>query len=269
MIGKKIHRAREALFLITRAAADGASRRALFEIYLALSKPERYSDKVSLRLRISGQVFPVTIRVQDIFVLGEILFERQYHVRSKVTASPFIVDAGANVGIAALWLLGRYPGFSLHAFEPERENFDLLEKNLACIPGTLAFKSALGAETGSIDLKIAEFGAMHSLKEGFNEGAMTERVPLITLADHLEAHGIDRIDLLKLDVEGAEMEVLSGLGERIKDVAVIIGEMHESVIDESTFYGFLKEAGFEIVWRGNFSESETERVHGFEAVQKA
>lgn len=267
MIARKLHRAREALYLIMRCAADGATRRALFGMYRSLSRPETYDQDVSLRIIFAGTVFPVTIRVQDVFVLGEILFERQYALRSQLPSSPFVVDAGANVGIASLWFLSQCPGARLHAFEPESENFRLLGKNLAGIARVSVFKQAVGSEPGTIGLHLSEFGAMHSFKEGFSSGSAVEQVPLVTLADHMAEHGIDRIDLLKLDVEGAELDALIGLGERIRDVSVIIGEMHETVVDEGEFYRFLEDAGFRLVQRRSFAESEGEKVHGFEVAR--
>ena len=72
---------------------------------------------------------------------------------------------------------------------------------------------------------------------------------MTTLAAHMAATGIRRIDILKIDVEGAELEVLAGLGDRIGDVGVIVGELHEKVVDAAEVYGFLKDAGFRRVLR--------------------
>ena len=84
----------------------------------------------------------------------------------------------------------------------------------------------------------------------------------------MTAHNIDKIDLLKLDIEGSEMDAIHGLGERIRDVNVIVGEVHEALIDVDSFYKALTDAGFTVLWRKNFRESEEQQVHGFEAARR-
>ena len=90
---------------------------------------------------------------------------------------------------------------------------------------------------------------------------------MTTLAAHMAATGIRRIDILKIDVEGAELEVLAGLGDRIGDVGVIVGELHEKVVDAAEVYGFLKDAGFREVGRTAFREGDVTGVHGFEVAR--
>ena len=62
----------------------------------------------------------------------------------------------------------------------------------------------------------------------------------------MDAEKLNRIDLLSLDVEGRALDVLVGLRERIRDVSVFVGEVHEKLVDESKFYRFLDQHGSRI-----------------------
>lgn len=83
----------------------------------------------------------------------------------------------------------------------------------------------------------------------------------------MATNGIERIDLLKLDVEGSELDALEGRCERKSDVGVIIGGAHETCVDVTEFYSFLDEHGFQLCWKRYFREGREQHVHGFEAKQ--
>ena len=164
----------------------------------------------------------------------------------------------------------QFPDAQLHAFEPEARNFALLSTNLASLPKATCFREAVGRSAGEVALHLGTSEATHSIVDGFPdaESGPVEMVPVTTLAAHMEAQGLRRIDLLKLDVEGAELDALVGLDARIADVRVIVGELHEHVVDATEFYTFLKDAGFRIVARTAFREGNVTGVHGFEAARK-
>ena len=269
VLSQKLYRAGEALHLLVSYAADRETRRTLIYIYSSLSQPSRYDDEVSLKLRICGRIFPLVMRLSDIFVIGEIMHEGQYKLQSDIPKGGTIIDAGGNVGIAAAWFLGHFPDASMHVFEPAAENFGFLTRNLAGFPNARAFKQGVGKAAGIYDLLHGEFAGMHSLLPGLaDEGGTVECIEVVTLADHMEEHGIAKIDLLKLDIEGSELDALYGLGERIRDVDVIVGEVHEALIPVDTFHCTLEDAGFSILWRKSFRESEEQQVHGFEAARR-
>ena len=267
-VADKLFRLREAATLISRYAADGQTRRTLVEIYRSLSRPETYDEPRDLRLKVGRETFAFRMRLSDIFILGEILFEQQYAMQSPLPAKPMIIDAGGNIGISGLWFAGHHPDARMHIFEPASENLVYLEENARHWPGAQVFKQALGAQSGEMALYMGAFGGMHSLMEDAPEtGAAQEVVPVVTLKEHMATHGIARVDLLKLDVEGGEMAALIGLGDRIGDVSVIVGEVHEAIIDTDAFYAYLRDYGFRVLWTKRFHGSEEQQVHGFEAAR--
>lgn len=227
-------------------AADGASRRLLLAAYGALAKRVWSPAAVDARLRMSGSTVVLRFRQQDIYAIGEILHERAYRLQSPLPSRPVIVDAGANIGVAALWLACRYPDARLHCLEPESRSFTLLKHNLRQLPNARCKLAALGAHTGEVSLFVSANGSVHSI---FDPGApaRVETVPCIRLGDYLDRNSIERVDLLKLDVEGSELAVLQGLGPHIERVGVIVGEFHERLVDAARFYGFMRQHGFRVV----------------------
>ena len=264
-ISGKFYRAGEALNLVLRFAADAQTRRSLIHIYSSLSHRARYDDVVNLRLRINGQVFPFRMRISDIFILGEILHEQQYRLTSRLPAQSTIVDLGANIGASVIWFLSLYPDAVIHTFEPAQDNLRFLEANIEGLNNVILERAAVGDVSGDAILHHGEFGGMHSLLID-GDG---EKVPIYSLADYMDKNEIDRIDLLKLDIEGSELDALKGLGTRIGDVDVIIGEVHEAIVDQRAFYNFLEHNGFRILWKRFFRESREQQVHGFEASRKS
>lgn len=238
----------EAVHIVSSAAADASSRRQLLSAYAALAFRNWSPTALDARLRIGRSAVGLRFRQRDIYVIGEILHHRVYRIRSALPARPVIVDAGANIGLASLWLADCYPNARLHCFEPEADTFDLLRHNLRQIPDARCTRAALGVQSGEIALHVTENASDHSV---FDTGvpARREVVPCLRLGDYLEENGIETVDLLKIDVEGSELAVLQGLGERIDRVKVIVGEFHERLVDEAAFYDLLRRRGFRLVAR--------------------
>ena len=261
-----MRRAFEAIHVVAGYAGDARTAVNLLRCYGHLFRAGAPDQDVDLVLRIGGRRAPFRMRRSDIFTLAEILHEGQYALESPLPPAPLIIDAGANIGVTAIWFLGRFPGARLHCFEPSSANFAYLQANAGTTAGARVIHAALGASGGVATLRLAEHGAMHSTS-GAASALGTESVPCIALSDYLQDAGISRVDLLKLDVEGSELDVLRGLGGRLADVGVIIGEVHEALVDAEAFYAHLSAHGFSVVWRRYFQGGARDRVHGFEAVR--
>ena len=263
IVGKS-RRALEASHMLM-SVGDFASRKSLIDIYANLGRRDRYEERVDLRLSINGRAVPISMRFGDIFVVGEILHQKQYAIQTKLPDAPVVFDLGANVGISLAWFFATFPRGTFYGFEPHPDNVSYLQDNFGAYDNVVIEAAGVGAATGTLSLSEGPSAAEHVLVASDNGGGLT--VPVVSLADYMEQNGIPKIDLLKIDVEGAEIEVLRGLGDRIADVTAMVGEIHETMIDDRDFYALLDAAGFEVIRKTRVPGDDS--VHIFEAVNGA
>ncbi|HEX6087691.1 MAG TPA: FkbM family methyltransferase [Thermoanaerobaculia bacterium] len=132
-----------------------------------------------------------------------------------------VFDVGANVGYFSECALAWQPWLELHAFEPIPAACATLEERLSLYGGITVNRTALGATREERDFHVSRFDEASSFLENgelLRRGvygidfsvAETIRVRVDTLAHYVREHNIERIDLLKLDVQGFELEVLKG-----------------------------------------------------------
>lgn len=131
---------------------------------------------------------------------------------------PFIIDGGANIGLATLFWTRAFPSPRIHAYEPDPGCFEALNINVARfgLRDVTLHQAALWTTTGSLN-----FAA-----QGADAGRLSEtgntRVASIRLAETLD----HPIDLLKLDIEGAEVDVLNDSAHKLDNVQRLFVEYH-------------------------------------------
>jgi FkbM family methyltransferase len=165
---------------------------------------------------------------------------------------PVVVDAGANQGHWSVALLAAVPEARLFAFEPSPTACGRLERALD--GRAEAVNAAVGSERGEMSLFTPEPGSEHaSLYQRQIPGEIldqTEKVAVRRLDEFFRSRSIERVDVLKLDVEGHELEALRGCGSLLDDISVIQFEFGGAAIDAKLFfrdlYGFLAEHGFRL-----------------------
>jgi FkbM family methyltransferase len=173
-------------------------------------KPPDCKQRVHLRLRSSD-----IIVYRNVFIDGEYAFDLP-------VAPEIIVDAGANVGMTTVLFANRYPKARIIAVEPESGNYELLKRNTACYPNITPLRAALWGEPGSVKIGLprakGEWAfAVHS--EGQDVEAVT--IPIL-----MRRFNFQRIDLLKMDIEGAEKEVFESCNW-IDGIGTLIIETHD------------------------------------------
>lgn len=160
---------------------------------------------------------------------------------------PRILDCGANVGLASLYFKKLYPAARITAYEADPEICTLLAKNLS-VNGAAdveVVNAAVWTEEGSVDFLCeggADSGSVSELP-GSLPGP-TRRVAAVRLKDVLSR---GPLDLLKLDVEGAEERVLADCGKALESVEALILDLHEFDPGRratGAVLGILRDAGF-------------------------
>ena len=143
-----------------------------------------------------------------------------------IDAVSTIVDVGANCGAASVYFARCYPGATVHAIEPGRDAFALLDRNARTCPNIRAYKVGLHARDGTGRL----YGGIHDAatasihkRPGVNT-ELSEEVPLREARAWLLEQGIRSIDLLKLDAEGCEVEILANIREFMPSLSVLYVE---------------------------------------------
>jgi FkbM family methyltransferase len=179
---------------------------------------------------------------------GESRFLRRLMARawkhSTASATPIVLDIGANAGDFSEAIVSNQPEARVFAFEPHPKTFArLLGRSL---PRVECINSAVGSSVGVISLYDTSLsgGSEHAstiagvLDGVHHQPVESEQVPLITIDAFLQERGIPRIDLLKIDVEGAELEILKGAMGAIKagNIDVIQFEFNEMNVLSRVFF---------------------------------
>jgi FkbM family methyltransferase len=154
-----------------------------------------------------------------------------------------VFDVGANRGDYALAVLRTRPGAQLHCFEPSRSTFGLLSQalrnknvvlnncGLGEVEATMTlYSNGVGSGLASLSRRrLDHFGISMNFEE---------KVEITTLDNYCKKGRIDRIDLLKVDVEGHEMGVLKGAGTLFKNhqVKTLMFEFGGCNIDTRTYF---------------------------------
>jgi FkbM family methyltransferase len=209
----------------------------------------QYLD-VSLR----GLKLPVRLRngTSDFDVFRQVFAQRQYQLKLPLRIE-YIVDAGANIGLASLFLLQRFPNARVIAIEPDPENFAVASHNLRQFADRCdLIHGALWHTDGSVQVARGSFGdGRHWATQTLPvNGDAAETVPSWTLQSLLGKYAFPRIDLLKIDIEGAELAVFDQGDTSFLDVTQVCAvECHgdacrEVYVRAASQYGFyIEEVG--------------------------
>jgi FkbM family methyltransferase len=178
----------------------------------------------TVTVRLAGTRDELTI-LRDLFVGQEYAAPEHIEVRT-------ILDLGANIGLASAWFRLAYPNARIHAYEPAPRAFALLKKNAQTIKNMEVFAEAIGAHAGTVTFHESDRSVASSLVQSQAlEVSHDVQVPMVTIDTALERAG-NQVDLLKIDIEGAEFDALAA-AERLSKALYITGEAHPKAAKRS------------------------------------
>jgi FkbM family methyltransferase len=218
---------------VLRRAPDRPAGAKLFaRLWWRERQRRRDSPLEPLRLRDGSEVVELWVsEFNDLHVIREAFGDRVYALPSRIRPRT-ILDLGANIGASVLWFSRRFPDAEIHAVEPDRRSLEKLRRNVDGLPGVTVHHAAVGGEDGERTFYEAERGWASSLVQGAALRGRPTQVRVLTLPALVHEHvGSERVDLVKLDVEGAEWEVLPRL--RLAELTdVVAGEMHAGMLGD-------------------------------------
>ncbi len=173
----------------------------------------------------------------DRSVIGEIFKYHEYRAAEEAikSAQNVIIDIGAHAGFFSLYAAALNPDARIVAVEPFPENLELLEKHLTKnkIDNVETVTGAVAGETGSRFLVLERDSHNHRLnlpKEDVSRRS-TIKIDCWSLQDFIEKYQIEKVDLLKIDIEGLEYEIFAMLN------AATFGKIKNIILEYHNYYG--------------------------------
>ncbi len=173
--------------------------------------------------------YPVYLRTNssDIGIFDQV-FLLDFYKFDYGTAPATIIDCGANVGMATVFFKNAFPDARVIAVEPDPANFALLERNAGKYEGVTCLQMGIWNKTGILEINNRHFNN----NSGFMVEEVAERradsIDAISIDGIMERFGLSSIDVLKVDIEGAEKEVFQANIEAwLPKVKLLIIETHD------------------------------------------
>jgi FkbM family methyltransferase len=209
---------------------DGA-RLAAATLWLWLrSRAGRSGPPVTVRVSAGGRRATLKLWTYvDMLVVRELFLDGDYRVPADRPVRT-VLDLGANVGISVRYLLARFPGARLIAVEPDPRLVPRLRANVAGLPAVAVHAAAVAPSAGTATFFSTPEGWSSSLSAAAGGRPVTVRC--MTVAEILRAAGLERVDLVKLDIEGGEWPLLDS-GAIQRATGCVVGELHHRDPHES------------------------------------
>lgn len=203
----------------------GAVRGSL--LWLELLKEKVLPKGEAFAVHVPGMRGTVYLRSQtsDVECFCQIFVHRELDIDVEHEVG-YLIDAGANIGLSSVYLANRFPRAQIDALEVDQRNLDLLRRNVGKYPTVRVIPKGLWHRSCTLKIvnpeaepwafRVAE--TCPDDKTGF---------AAVSISELLHARNLVRVDLLKMDIEGAEKEVFEASQPWIDKVGTLLVELHD------------------------------------------
>lgn len=202
----------------------------------------------------------------DFFIFLQVFVRKDYKsfldiIDKQESKNLNIVDAGANIGLATLYFRSYFPHSNIICIEPESSNFTILSHNIKQNFGaeqTILLQAALWYENTKLSIDNGFRDKSHcafTVSNTFDKTQDTNLVNAYSISYLMNKYNIPIIDILKIDIEGAEKEIMTNDSELsiclpfCKFIAI---EVHEEIIKEEQVINILERYNFSIGHSGEY-----------------
>jgi FkbM family methyltransferase len=175
--------------------------------------------------------FYLRLRTSDLPTFDQIFVNQEYAFHATIPPR-IIIDAGANIGLASIYFANKYPEAKIIAIEPESSNYEMLKINVAPYDNVIPVNAALWNRNEPLDLVdpgLDKWGFMtvNGNSGDLATGTKCHTIEGLTVDRIMNMYDLERLDLLKIDIEGAEKEVFLDSSSWIDRVDSLIVELHD------------------------------------------
>jgi FkbM family methyltransferase len=209
----------------------------------------RQGELISLALKSPRARLALRELTSDVWTFREV-FGQKVYCRASATAGPdckSVVDLGANIGLASLYFLACFEDARIGAVEPDASNFAVLRNNLAPFLNTgqcaIVRGAAWSEDVGQ--LWVDTDGEQNAKTVGSSQGG--DPVAGYSLPTLFDRFGFETVDLLKIDIEGAETTIFANADVWLGRVRCLAIEFHDDSRRASGFDGHIRRHGFHVV----------------------
>jgi FkbM family methyltransferase len=200
-----------------------------------LAPAQRHMEAVKMRAGFTMQLTPTELLQAHLYLFSTYELPTTRFIARYLKNNDVVLDIGANIGYISMFCANAIgKGGKIYAFEPERNNYAALQQHIALNSFTNIYPQRLAATSIPTTLRLYlasdNYGAHSTI---FNPDVLTqeyEEVQGITLDNFVQEQNIADIALVKIDVEGAEHEVLQGMKTILsKHRPVLVIELNETL----------------------------------------
>ena len=200
-----------------------------------------------LRIKVRGRM--------DIWSVKETFLDQFYTLYGEAIMDGWtIVDVGAGVGDFSLYAGYGRPKAVVYALEPFEESYRLFMENLTlnAVDNVVTFQLALWGQSGDLALDLSGGEPLQISSQGIGQTpdfTGLDVVQALSLHDFLKSERIDRVDLMKMDCEGAEYEILMQAPREVHEkIDRVIMEYHDlsKVKNHQVLTAFFEELGYHV-----------------------
>ncbi len=184
-------------------------------------------------MHVPGYEHPVLIRLHtsDVFVFEQIFFHEEYARLTGLERPKLIIDCGANIGCTSVYFLKHYPNATVIAVEPDAGNCDICARNLAPYGARAqVVPSGIWPREASLRVVRGEYRDGREWTFQVRECAPGEaaEIQAVSIPGLMQRAGAERIDILKIDIEGSEkMLFAEGVHGWLDQVDCLAIETHD------------------------------------------
>lgn len=180
------------------------------------------------RLRINSVKSDIFLRpnTSDLSVFKQIFLYDEYAV-SFPDNPKIIIDAGANIGLASVYFANKFPEATIFAIEPYHPNFEQLQKNIKDYKNIIPIEKGIWHSKTNIQLVDGDLGDWGMMTRQSAEKSVGD-IETVTIQEIQQKSNSDIIDIVKIDIEGAEKYLFSENYEQwLPNTKLLIVELHD------------------------------------------